>query len=212
MNIHEINPKRTIIALGLFIVLIIIGLLTLKSPKIKYELSPEETLDLVRWDEGYVFPYELEDVLSGVTDTVILIDIRNTFDFSRGNIPGSENITSVKLLDEKNYKRLESLKDEGICVVLYGDSQLQTNGPWLVLRQLGFDNVKSLMGGYNYYQKWKDNLADTYADDEYLLGTARYDYAEEANSAALIDAGSSESKAAPKFTRRKKSSAVEGGC
>ena len=212
MNIHEINPKKTIIILGMFVVVIIIGLLTLKTPGLNYKLSPEETINMISLDEGYVFPYELEDILLGEVDTVLLIDIRNTFDFSRGNIPGSENITAVKLLDDENIGRLNSLKNEGICVILYGDSQLQTNGPWLVLRQLGFDNVKSLLGGYNYYEKWKDSIADTYFDDEYLLGTARFNYAEEANSAAFTDDSESETKAAPTFARRKKSTVVEGGC
>ncbi len=212
MHIHELNPKKTIIALSVFIVVIVIGLSSISGPRLEYKLSPAETIELITWEEGYVYPYELEDILGGVVDTVILIDIRNNFDFSRGHIPGAENISAIELLNEENISRLKKLKKEGMCVMIYGDSQLHANGPWMIYRQLGFNNVKLLLGGYDYYAQWKDNLADTYAEDGYLLGMPRHDYADVAANAGIFDEDDGDNKKPLNITRRKKTTVVEGGC
>ncbi len=212
MHIHELNPKKTIITLTIFVVVIVVGLLTISNPRLKYELTPEEIVELVVWEDGFVFPYELEDVIVGSVDTVVLIDIRNTFDYSRGHIPGAENISAVELLNKDNIKRLKKLQKGGICVLIYGDTQLQANGPWMVFRQLGFSNVKALMGGYQYYALWKDNLGDSYADDGYLLGTADFDYADIAENARIVEDENESNKQTLKVQRRKKTTVVEGGC
>ena len=210
MHIHELNPKRTIITLVLFSIVIVVGLLTVTNPRLNYTLTPEQTIELVAWEDGYIFPYELEDILNGAVDTVIMIDIRNTFDYSRGHIPGAENISAVELLEDDNLNRLKKLKEEGFSVLIYGETLQHANGPWMVFRQLGFDNVNALMGGYEYYELWKDNLGDSYADDGYLIGTADFDYYDVASNVTMED-GDSE-KQPIKVARKKKSTVVEGGC
>lgn len=211
MHIHELNPKKTIIALVIFVIVIVVGLITITNPNLKYKLTPEQTVELVAWEDGYVFPYELEDVLLGTVDTVILIDIRNTFDYSRGHIPGAENISAVALLNDENIKRLKKLQDDGFCVLIYGETLQHANGPWMIYRQLGFDNVKALMGGYEYFAIWKDNLGDSYADDGYLIGTADFDYAEVASNTS-VDEDDDTQKKPLVVNKRKKSTIVEGGC
>ena len=211
MHIHELNPKRTAIALILFAVVIVFGLLTVTSPRLKYAQPLDQTIEMVVWEEGTVFPYELLDVLEGSIDTVLLIDLRNKFDYGRGNIPGSENISAVDLLNEENIERLEQLKMDGIAVVVYADNQLNANGPWMVLRQLGFDNIKILLGGYNYYKEWENNLGDSYADDAYFLGTANHDFTDVASNVSIMESDD-DNKAKVSFTRKKKKAVAEGGC
>lgn len=211
MHIHELNPKRTAITLVLFAAIIVIGLLTVVNPRLKYTQSPEQTIEMVVWEEGTVFPYELEEVLNGSIDTVLLFDLRNNFDYGKGHIPLAENISSVNLLSKDNIKRLEQLKNDGIAVIVYASNQLEANGPWMVLRQLGFDNVKILLGGYNYYVNWEDNLGDSYADDAYFLGVADHDFTEVA-STSIIEDDADGSKPKVTFTRKKKTAVAEGGC
>lgn len=212
-HVHETNPKRTFITVLIFIAIIVIGLMTIRSPKLKYALSPQQTVELVTLDEQVMYPYELEDIFSGAIDTVILIDIRDKFEFGRGHIQGAENISAITLLSEDHINRLEQFKEDGMTVVIYGNDQLQANGPWMVFSQLGFDNVKVLLGGYNFYRQWEDMLGDTYYEDSYLLGAPRFDYAEVAASAATV-AGNDEKevKQTVKITRKKKAKVVEGGC
>lgn len=212
-HVHETNPKRTFITVIIFIAIIVVGLLTIRSPKLKYVLSPEQTVELVTLEEQVMYPYELEDIFSGAIDTVILIDIRDKFEFGRGHIEGAENIAAITLLNQDNIKRLNQLKEDGMTVVIYGNDQLQANGPWMVFRQLGFDNVKLLLGGYNFYKQWEDMLGDTYYEDSYLLGAPRFNYAEVAASAAnLEDAGDDVNLKPVTVTRKKKAKVAEGGC
>jgi rhodanese-related sulfurtransferase len=212
-HVHETNPRRTFITVLIFLAIIIVGLLTVRGPRLKYELSPNETVELVTLEEHFMYPYELEDIFSGAIDTIVLIDIRDKFEYGRGHIEGAENISAITLLDQDNIRRLQQLKEDGMTVVIYGNSQLEANGPWMVFRQLGFDNVRILLGGYDFYKEWKDMLGDTYYEDSYLLGAPRFDYAEVAASAAMT-AGSDESSAKKPVTvkRKKKTTVAEGGC
>ena len=167
-HIHETNPKRTIITVIIFVAVIVVGLLTVRSPKLKYQLDPQQTVELVTLEEQVMYPYELEDIFSGAIDTIILIDIRDKFEYGKGHIEGAENIAAITLLEQDNLKRLAQLKDDGMTVVIYGNTQLEANGPWMVFRQMGFDNVRILLGGYEFYKDWKDMLGDTYYEDSYL--------------------------------------------
>jgi len=212
-HVHETNPKRTFVTVIIFIVIIVTGLLTISNPRLKYALSPQQTVDLVAWEEAVLFPYELEDIFNGTIDTILLIDIRNRFEFGKGHIPGSENISAVTLLERDNIRRLKKLQKEGMTLVIYGDDQLQANGPWMVFQQLGFDNVRILLGGYSYYKLWKDNLADTYMDDGYMKGFPKVDYAEVAASNSNVQSNDEQDARKPVSVRRKKKTAVaEGGC
>jgi 3-mercaptopyruvate sulfurtransferase SseA len=162
----------------IFVAVIVVGLLSLKTPRLTYVLTPEQTLALVTGGEGCVHPYQLVPVLNGTVDTVILIDIRNKFEFGKGHIKGAENISAYDLTNEENIARLKEFKKNGMAVVLYGNTQLEANGPWMVFRQLGFDNVMLLLGGYRYYALHKHNLAATKGDKSYLPGIADFNYAE----------------------------------
>ncbi|MEJ2596156.1 MAG: rhodanese-like domain-containing protein [bacterium] len=212
-HVHETNPKRTFITVIIFLAIIVIGLLTIRNPELKYVLSPDQTVELVTQEEHVFYPYELEYVISGEIDTILLIDIRDRFEFGRGHIEGAENISAITLLNRQNIKRLEQLKQEGMTVVIYGNDQLEANGPWMVYRQLGFDNVKLLLGGYNFYRDWKDQLGETYYEDSYLLGAPRYNFAEVAESAkSMASDNESEAKKPLDIQRRKKTKVAEGGC
>ncbi len=212
-HVHEVNPKRTVITMVLFVVIIVIGLVTLKSPRLTYTLTPLQTLNLVSSNSGSVYPYQLDAVLKGTIDTVILIDIRNKFEYSKGHIDGAENISAYDLTNKENIKRLKDLKKEGMAVILYGNNQLEANGPWMVFRQLGFDNVKLLLGGYQYYTLHKNDLAKTKDDKSYILMQPDYNYSEVAKATASPGSDiKKETKKAPVIKRKKKTKATAGGC
>ncbi len=212
MHVHELNPKRTAIALVLFALVIVVGLITMTNPRLKYALTPAETIKMVSLDEGFFYPYQLAGMLSGHADTVLLIDLRNAFEYGRGSIPRAENISAVELLNEENIERLEQLKNDGVSVVVFADSQLDANGPWMVLRQLGFENVKILLGGYDYYKKRKNDLASAKNDDSYLPGKADYNFAEMPSAPENSSANAARAKTSITVRRKKKAAVAEGGC
>jgi len=207
MHVHELNPKRTVITMIIFVVVIIAGLLTLTNPRLKYELTPEQTISLVVADNDGISPEKLDNILTGSTGNVEVIDIRNNYAFARGHIPAAKNISAAELLEKDNIKWLNQLQEDGVSVIIYGEDQMQANGPWMVFRQLGFDNVSVLLGGYQYYLAFKNNKAKSYSPDK-----AEFNYAEVAKASSV---GIEDNQPAKKTTivrRKKKGAAVAGGC
>ena len=211
MHIHELNPWKTLIALSAFVLLLIIGFITMHRPLLHYDLSMEESIQELSEAELYFYPWDLEAVINNETDSIILFDIRDRFVFGQGHIPGAENLSANDLTDEDNIERLEKLKEMGVTVVLYGEDELKANGPLMLFRQVGFDNIKLLLGGYNYYVQNKDDLYSTVDDDAYLKGFARFDYAEMAapNDSTML---TTTDKKPVQVQRRQKTSVAAGGC
>ncbi|MFV0593527.1 MAG: rhodanese-like domain-containing protein [Draconibacterium sp.] len=211
MHIHELNPWRTLIALSAFVVLLIVGFLTVHKPLLTFEKSMSESVAALDDSDAYFYPWQLEDVISNKPENIVLFDIRDNFVFGQGHIPGAENMSANNLTREENIERLKELRDNGTTVVLYGEDELQANGPWMLFRQVGFSNVKLLLGGYSYYFEHKDNLATTQNDDSFKKGIARFNYAE---MAAPKD-GSEAAQVVKKpvqVQRRQKSNVAAGGC
>jgi rhodanese-related sulfurtransferase len=177
MHVHELNPTKTVITMVIFVVIIVVGLVTLSKPRLTYILTPQQTVALAIGNEGFVSPNELYTIQDQSNSKVILIDIRNSYDFARGHLPGAENISAVKLISEDNISRLQAFKDAGQSVLLYGNTLDEANGPFMVLRQIGFDNVMVLMHGFEYYQQKIDNLLEIEDMAFVLPEKAAYDYA-----------------------------------
>ena len=213
MHVHELNPKKTLAVAIIFVVVIVVGFLTTKQPRIVYNTTVKQSVkQLQNKKDAYFYPYQLVNFLNHQDKNIVLIDIRNKFVYGQGHIPGSENISAVGLANEKNLERLEDFKKNGITVVLYGKDQLQANGPWMLFRQIGFNNVKVLLGGYDYYKAHKDDLVATKGDSTYLKGVALYDYAKVAKSSAKSSVTNTAVKKPVIVRRRKKAAAVSGGC
>ncbi len=213
MHIHEINPKKTLITVIIFVVVIMVGFLTLKKPRFTYKLNMKQSVEILHDNSLYFYPWQLADVVANVESNVVLIDLRDKFSFGQGHIPGAENISAYDLTDENNIEHLNQLKNAGVTVVFYGNDQLQANGPWMWFRQTGFDNVKILLGGYRYYKTHKDKLSDTKEDKSYLCELPRYDYAKVAASTSNTNVNTTVKKKKTVVVRRKKKTVTaSGGC
>ncbi len=212
MHVHELNPKKTLVVLLIFVAVLIIGFVTMRKPLLTYHKDMKQSLRMLKETNVCFYPYQLADVINKKNKDVVLIDIRNKFTFSLGHIPGAENISAYDLTNKENVDRLKAFQKNGITVVLYGKDQLQANGPWMWFRQVGFDNVKILLGGYDYYKAHKDNLAQTKEDSSYLKGIAQYDYAKVASSKTDIAGSSQKVKKHVVIRRKRKVVVASGGC
>jgi rhodanese-related sulfurtransferase len=212
MHVHELNPRRTLITLIAFVILLIVGFLTMHRPELTYKLDMNQSVHMLNDTNGYFYPSQLEQIIGKKVNDVVLIDLRDNFTYGQGHIPGSENISAYDLTLKKNIKRLEGFKKQNITVVFYGNNQLQANGPWMLFRQLGFDNVKVLLGGYSYYKESIAVTSDTISRKNYILEVPRYDYAEIFSN---VNTGGSQPKAEKSvinIVRKKKTSVASGGC
>ncbi len=212
MHVHELNPWRTLIALSIFVIILIVGFVTMRQPLLTYELDMKQSVAETKADDCCFYPWELNSFINKETKDVVLFDIRDHFVYGQGHIPGAENLSAQDLAREESIERLEELKDKNITVVLYGENQLQANGPVMLFRQVGFDNVKVLIGGYQYYTEHKDDLLVTQNDPALQEEIARYNYAEMAAPKDGSALNTATQKKPVEVTRRKKTAAVAGGC
>lgn len=211
MHVHDLNPKKTLITMIAFVALIVVGFLTMHKPLLSYTLDLEDTLETVNDKSADFTPDELDAYLKEPTPTIVLIDIRDRFSYGQGHIPGAKNISAYDLSQEQNIALLNEYKDKGITVVLYGNNQLQANGPWMLFRQVGYDNVKVLLGGYTYYKEQLYN--DNAKKNSYEKEVALYDFAKVAQDVDSDTENTSTVVSKPAvLLRKKKPRKASGGC
>jgi len=207
---EELKRKKRITIGGFaFLAFIIFGFLTIEEPKDVYQLNPQqmnEELVLVH----QVTPKEAVDMLK---DTVhnVFVDVRSIYDFERGSLDHAINIPIPMFLEESNKHLFDQWEQDSVTVVLYGNDQLQANGPWMLMYQLGYTNTRVLLGGKDYMDKLTNGL---------LTENSTYEVEDPAvDFKAVIAKGNAGQKSvtiqAPKkkvVVRKKKKKAAEGGC
>ncbi|MCB0568484.1 MAG: rhodanese-like domain-containing protein [Phaeodactylibacter sp.] len=152
-----------------------------------YHLTANETLQALREGAYKLPPAEARALLKNQNDEYVFVDLRPASEFSRGALEGAINIPTAYLLDDEN---LKLFSNDSKTFVLYGLDEAQANGPWMLLRQMGYSNIKLLEGGYAF-QMQPDSVP--YITPE----KAAYEYA------ALMNEATMEDKEAEEATRPK---------
>jgi len=207
------RTKRLSIASIIFIAVIIVGLITLRKPDIEYQLTPQQTLDALMEAPEEIYPEDVEYFAEFEEPGYIFIDLRSPYEFVKGNVTGSINIPSNIILEKEQLEAFNRFQQDSLTVVLIAETQSEANGPWILLKQLGYNNLQVMLGGWNYYS----NPIDPYDMPEtppYLVEEAKYDFMtimETLGSNPNIgQTGDTPEIVLP--TRKKKTSVVEGGC
>ena len=191
----------------LLLLLVIPGLLLSRRPKEHYALTAQEILQEILAMHQTVTPDQVrEHVKQGDTDW-ILIDVRTPEEYIVKHIKGAVNVPMHELLGEK---MLELLKDTTRTFVIYADDEVKGCGPWMLLRQMGYSNVRVMLGGFEYYLTGKPfpSVEAGQCYDE----QPRYDYAK------YFKGGGGQTSPAKKKTpkevvpKRKKRVVASGGC
>jgi rhodanese-related sulfurtransferase len=210
----ELNrTKRLLVISLLFALIIIIGLLTIQRPGLSYQLNADQALEEAMSLTGEYFPEEVPMLVEYEDPAFQLIDIRSPGEFLKGHIETAINVPVYNLLDPDISDLLRKLEKDSVTVILYGKDQLEANAPWLLLRQMGYDNIKILLGGYDYYANGPLDFYDMPETPEYLVEEPKYDFAAIIEHAGL-DQGTAPSDEPEVIipTRKKKKTLVEGGC
>ena len=207
------RTNRLSFAIFFFIIIGVIGFVTLSKPEFEYALTTEQALEQVLSYEDEMTPEELEEIIWDEIPGYVFVDLRNSFEFEKGHIENAINIPSVSVLSDENKEFFEGLKKDSVTAILYDYDQTEANGPWMVLRQLGY-NVKILLGGYGYYSGETFDMMYDSEIPQYLIEEPKYNYAEimeelSAGGASVVQDVQAE-VVIP--TRKKKKTVVEGGC
>jgi len=208
------RTNRLTVAVLFIVTLIIIGFITISRPDFEYAYSMEESLSQVLSLEDEMSPDEAMEIVYDETAGYQFVDIRNPFEYVKGNIEGSKNIPFQNFLKDEHLNFFDQMLKDSITVVVYGWDQTEANGPWMMLRQLGYNNVKILMGGYGFYSGETFDMFSESEIPQYFVEEPKCNFVEVMESfysGGMVEATTKEFEMILP-TRKKKSSVVEGGC
>jgi rhodanese-related sulfurtransferase len=198
------ETKRISIASILFILVVIIGLLAYERPKFLYSNNTKAALEKITNDDYLVTLNEINN------SDYVLIDVRNKFEFEKGHLENAINIYTPEILNDENSDLLNEMKEKNKTAVLYGNNPEEVNGPFLLLYQLGYENIKILAIENSYLQNKlitkNSEIEKSGADiSAFIKDSHKY------TSDKLIE---EEVIIPPKkiIVRQKKKKAPEGGC
>jgi len=132
------KTKRISISTVLFILVLVIGVLTFKQPRNVYKKTQEETLTAIKSTDYLV---HLEDI---VNKNPVIIDVRSKSEYTISHIENAINIPTAEILENKSISLLNDVKNTGETSFIYGKNPEEANSSWMLLYQLGYDNMKIL--------------------------------------------------------------------
>ena len=138
------KTKRISIAATLTILIVLIAVLSFERPKHLYKVNSINTLEKIVSADYFV---SLDDINN---HNYILIDVRNQFEYEKGNIENAINITTSEILSDNNTDILKEIEEKEKIALLYGARPNDVNGAFLMLTQLGYKNVKILTVNNSY--------------------------------------------------------------
>ena len=145
----ELNKtNRLTIAVVAFAIVIIIGMITFRRPEVTYKLTPAESLALLNNPALLVTPAQTTGIMNDSAGKYVFIDVRNSIAFGQGHIKNAINIPVRELLSKKSRQIFREIESANQTAILYGETQQQASGPWLMLHQTGFNSVKLFTGNY----------------------------------------------------------------
>ncbi len=205
--------KKILYLIPVLFVLIVVIIVLIRGHRISYSITAGELKqEVLQMNYEMMPPQALQ--LAGQHDPMYLfVDVRDPVEYARGQIPGSVNIPYYSVLESRELKEFHRWKKEGKTLILYGEDQLQATGPYMILRQTGFDNLKVLCGGYPAYLLVKNAGAESIDEASFLAEEPRYDF-----PALLEELGGEVSPARDMNPEpvvpvaRKKKTTIQGGC
>ena len=198
------KTKRISISATLFLLIILIGFLTYKRPKYVFKNNSESVLKEIVKKDYLLSTKQLESMSP---DEYALIDVRSNHEYDKSHIKDAINIPYSHILDDKNMDFINSLKNNNKTAVFYGEQPDIASNAWLLLYQLGYNNIKVLC----VKPRFEDNVF--YVDNVEIEKPA-VNYAEvmkEATSASGI-AKKPETVKKVITVKKKKKRVAEGGC
>jgi len=201
------KTKRISIATTLFILIVLIALLAYKRPKHLYTVNTAHTLEKLISQDYLISLNEIENPSN------VIIDIRSQFEFEKGSLEGAINIYTPEILKDENVAVFEELKEQNKTAILYGTNPSEVNASFMLLYQLGFDNLKILTIENSYVQNKliskNIEIEKPQADIKAFIAASLIKAAKNAKQKIIVP------KKIPKKVirvKKKKKAPAEGGC
>ena len=163
--------KTNKITTGVIVVLaiLLLGFLFLKPATFSFNTSLEKELSEVNLTKNKVTPQQIAQNIISKNQQIILVDVRSPYEFNKGHLPNALNIYSINLLEDKNINFFKDISKGNKKAVLYGASVSEANVSFMILKQMGIQNIAISNAGYDVFKnnKWSEIAAsNTSFDDE----------------------------------------------
>lgn len=123
-----------------------------KDSSKKYAISTEEALSAYLNKDDILSVEKIANILlCKEAHSYQMIDLRTPHEFIKSHVPGAINIPAKDVLDLEYYHILN--QDEKINV-LYCRGRNQAVNIYMILKQLGFKNIKVALGGYDFINEY----------------------------------------------------------
>ena len=215
LKMKDRSKKPLVIVAVVFAAVLLIGMIARKQSQTEYNMTPRETLDLVAYPDDYtVVPEDVAYYIDFEEPGYLYVDLRSPYDFVKGHLTGAVNIPENMLLEEEAKEFFDQAAKDSLTVILYSTDEAAAVNPWMLLAQLGYQNLKVMRGGWGYYAYEPLDPYDMPEIPKYMVEEPAYDFMAimerlKANPGA---AATPEAQEVVLPTRRKKKTAVEGGC
>lgn len=177
--------------------------------------SNQALLDEMRQQDYFISAEELAHLIIDKDPGFQLIDLRSKEDYEKYHIPSNMHIP-FETLDAQNAK--DNL-DEEKMIILASNGNTRASQAWILLRQMGYEEIYILAGGMNNWVNVFNNPQqpeNAFANDELF----KYQFRTSAGSvmmgktiAVTGESGSEPVKPKPvKRTRKKAKKKVDEGC
>ncbi len=200
------KTKRISISAVLFLLVILIGVLSFRKPKYVFEKDTATTLQKIM-EGDYILT--LDEFNSLDQSQYDLFDIRSNFEYSKGHFKNAVNISIHQAFEDSTTKLLRGLKNGDKTIIIYGENPDEADSVWMLLYQLGYENVKILCVETEYTES-------KFQIKNYDLEKPSVNYAQVMAKAQSFSGNVSEPKksASKKVLPRpkKKKRVAEGGC
>jgi rhodanese-related sulfurtransferase len=134
------------------VILIILIIAITNRPAVSYKMPVQNMLTVLKDTSRLISPFGLDELIAQKKGNLVMVDVRPSEEFGKGHIKEAVNIPVMNMLNKEALSFFKDISAKGQEVVLYGNDQLEANGPWLLLTQVGVTNLKVLLGGYQIYK------------------------------------------------------------
>jgi len=202
------KTKRISISAVLFLLVVVISLLTFRKPQYSFTNNTAKTLEFIG-NKSYILSMsEFEQIKDQAS---VIIDVRSNFDFSKGHIDKAINIPLSQLLDKNSIDLLKGASMQNPAII-YGKTPEEANAAFMLLYQLGNENLK-LLSVTTYYDNKQFHIKNI------EIGKAKVNYASTMEKAKVQPIKKIVLKPAPIPVKKKvvvkpkkKKKMPEGGC
>jgi len=143
------KTNRLTIVVVAIVLVFVAGLLTLRQPDIRFKLSPAQSVELLNDNSNSVTTEMAKTLLTANDGKTIFVDVRNSVAFDRGHVQDARNIPVRELFSKDNIAFFRELEKNGQTALIYGETPQQANGPWMMLKQLGLNNILVYEGTFH---------------------------------------------------------------